>query len=76
VLLCAYDVRRESFTVTGVQPEVRLFLEQATKAQKGNIGITSAAGGMGGKRHARAALPAGVIQYPVYRRLGGTHSRS
>jgi hypothetical protein len=32
--------------------------------------------GMGGQRHAPAALPPGKTQYPLYRRLGGPQSRS
>ena len=32
--------------------------------------------GVGGQRHAPAALPPGNIQYPLYRRLGGPQGRS
>ena len=32
--------------------------------------------GMGGQRHAPAALPPGKTQYPLYRRLGGPQGRS
>jgi hypothetical protein len=32
--------------------------------------------GVGGQRHAPAALPAGKIRYALYRRLGGPQSRS
>ena len=32
--------------------------------------------GVGGQRHAPAALPAGYIRYPLYRRLGGPQGRS
>ena len=32
--------------------------------------------GVGGQRHAPAALPAGKTQYPLYRRLDGPQSRS
>ena len=28
--------------------------------------------GVGGQRHAPAALPPGMTRYPLYRRLGGT----
>jgi len=32
--------------------------------------------GVGGQRHALAALPPGNTRYPLYRRLGGPQSRS
>ena len=32
--------------------------------------------GVGGQRHASAALPPGKIRYPLYRRLGGPQGRS
>ena len=32
--------------------------------------------GMGGQRHAQAALPPEKTRYPLYRRLGGPQSRS
>ena len=32
--------------------------------------------GMGGQRHAPAALPSGKTRYPLYRRLGGPQGRS
>jgi hypothetical protein len=32
--------------------------------------------GMGGQRHAPAALPLGKTRYPLYRRLGGPQGRS
>jgi hypothetical protein len=32
--------------------------------------------GVGGQRHAPAALPPGETQYPFYRRLGGPQGRS
>ena len=31
---------------------------------------------VGGQRHAPVNLPPGKIRYPLYRRLGGTQSRS
>jgi len=37
---------------------------------------TSALMGVGGQRHAPAALPRGKSQYPLYRRLGGPQGRS
>jgi len=40
--------------------------------------LTSAldGGGVGGKRHAPADLPAGKTRYPLYRRLSGPQGRS
>jgi len=32
--------------------------------------------GVGGQRHAPAALPSGKTRYPLYRRLGGTQGGS
>ena len=32
--------------------------------------------GVGGQHHAPAALPPGMTQYPLYRRLGGPRGRS
>jgi hypothetical protein len=32
--------------------------------------------GVGGQRHAPAALPTGKTRYPLYRRLGGHQGRS
>ena len=32
--------------------------------------------GVGGQRHAPAALPQGLTRFPLYRRLGGSHGRS
>jgi hypothetical protein len=40
------------------------------------LSLTSALDGVGGQRHARAALPPGKTRYPLYRRLGGPHSLS
>jgi hypothetical protein len=40
------------------------------------ICLTSALDGVGGQRHALAALPPGKTGYPFYRRLGGAHSQS
>jgi len=37
---------------------------------------TSALYGVGGQRHAPAALPPGKTRYPLYRRLGGPQGRS
>ena len=38
--------------------------------------LTSALDGVGGQRHAPAALPPGETRYPLYRRLGGPQGRS
>jgi hypothetical protein len=40
------------------------------------LSLTSALDVVGGQRHVPAALPTGMIQYPLYRRLGGTQGRS
>jgi hypothetical protein len=53
--------------------------EQTTKAQKGRratLSLTSALGGVGGQRHDAAALLPRKTWYPLYRRLGGSESRS
>jgi hypothetical protein len=40
------------------------------------LSLTSALDGAGGQRHAPAALPPGKTRYPLYRRLGGSQSRT
>jgi hypothetical protein len=40
------------------------------------LSLTSALDGVGGKRHAPAALPPGQTRYQLYRRLGGPEGRS
>ena len=40
------------------------------------LSLTSALDGVGGQRHAPAALPPGKTRYPWYRRLGGSQGRS
>jgi len=40
------------------------------------LSLTSALDGVGGQRHAPAALPPGKNRYPLYRRLGGPQGRS
>jgi len=40
------------------------------------LSLTSALDGVGGQRHAPAALPPTKTQYPLYRRLGGPQGRS
>jgi hypothetical protein len=61
--------------------KIQFALEQATKAQRGSRGmstpsLTSALYGVGGIRHASAALPPGNTRYPLYRRLSGPQDRS
>jgi hypothetical protein len=41
-----------------------------------SLSLTSALVGVGGQRHALAALPPGNIRHPSYRRLGGPQNRS
>jgi len=40
------------------------------------LSLTSALDGVGGQRHNPAILPLGKSRYPLYTRLGGSHSRS
>jgi hypothetical protein len=40
------------------------------------LSLTSALYGVGGQRHAPAALPPGNAQYPLYRGMGGPQDRS
>jgi len=40
------------------------------------LSLTSALDGVGGQRHAPAALPPGETRYPLHRVLGGPHDRS
>jgi hypothetical protein len=57
-------------------------LQQTTKALKGSRCIAllflnpRLYVGVGGQRHALAALPPGKIRYPLYRRLGGPRGQS
>ena len=41
-----------------------------------SLSLTSVQDGVGGQRHATAALPPGMTRYPLYRRLGGPQNRS
>jgi hypothetical protein len=64
-----------------VKVKVKFTPEQATKAQRGSRGrallfLTSALDGVGGKRHAPAALSPGNTQYTLYRRLGRSQGQS
>jgi hypothetical protein len=62
--------------------KVKVFQEQATKAQKGSRCIVHSVFNLGagwsggGQRHTPIALPAGKNQCPLYRRLGGARSLS
>ena len=40
------------------------------------VSLTSMLDGVGGQRHAPAALPPGKIRHPLYIRLGGPQGRS
>ena len=62
----------------GEGKKVKVTLEQATQAKKYSctLYVTSALDGLGGQRHAPAALPPGKARYPLYRRLGGPQGRS
>ena len=46
------------------------------KMYSSTLPSTSALDGVGGQRHAPAALPPRKTSYPLYRRLGGPHGRS
>ena len=46
------------------------------KRYNATLAFTSTLGGVGGQRHAPAALPPGKTLYPLYRRLGGPESQS
>ena len=62
--------------------QVKVTLEQATKGQKGSRCIAllflqpRRQMGVGGQRHAAAALPPGKTRYPLYRKLSGPQGRS
>jgi hypothetical protein len=43
---------------------------------RSTLSLTSSLDGVGGQRHAPAALPPGKIRYPLYRKLGGSQGRS
>jgi hypothetical protein len=51
-------------------------LQAWTGLEGGYPFVTSVLEGMGGKRHAPAALPPGKTRYPLYRRLGRPQGRS
>jgi hypothetical protein len=46
------------------------------KGHTGSRGIVLILDGVGGQRHAPAALPLGRTRYPLYRRLGGPQGQS
>jgi len=65
-----------------VMVKVKFILEQGHEGPEVSIYIygctlpsTSALDGVGGQRHASAALPAGKTRYILYRRLGGPQVR-
>ena len=65
-----------------VKVKVKFTLEQAAKAQRGSRCIAllflqpRRQMGVGGQRHAPAALSPGKTRYPLYRRPGGPQGRS
>ena len=65
-----------------VKVKVIFALEEATKTQGGEksyssaLSLTTALDGVGGQRHAPAALPPEKTRYSLYRRLGGPQGRS
>jgi len=61
-----------------VKVKVKVTLEQATKAQRGNRGMTtlSLTSALGGHSHSPAALRLEKTRHPFYRRLGGPQGRS
>ena len=67
---------------TSVKLKVKFSLKQATKAQRGSRCIAllflqpRRYMGVGGQRHAPAALPPGKTRYTLYRRLDGPQGRS
>ena len=71
------DVTALSFSAMKQSSKVKFTLEQATKAQRWIRGIAllliepRCYMGVGGQRHAPAALPPRRTRYPLYRRLGG-----
>jgi hypothetical protein len=78
----ALSVNVDIYVTTKVKVKVKFTLEQAKKTRGGEkrysstLSLTSALDGVGGKRHASAALPSGKTQYPIYRRVGGSRDRS
>jgi hypothetical protein len=62
--------------------EVKITLQQATKARRmeyrysSTLSLISTLNGVGGQRHAPAALPPGKIRYPLHRGLGRSQGRS
>jgi hypothetical protein len=49
---------------------------EGEKRYSSTLPSTSALDGVGGQRNAPVALPPGKTRYPLYRRLGGSQSRS
>ena len=59
-----------------VHPRIRHEGPEGGFRYSSTLSLTSALGGVGGQRHASAALPPGKTGYLLYRRLGGPRSRS
>ena len=49
---------------------------EGEKRYSSTLSLSSELGGVGGQRHAPAALLTGKSKCPLYRRLGGPHGRS
>ena len=77
-----YSCRHKMATEINKNVKVKFFLEQAAVAYRGSRCIAllllqpRCLTGVGGQRHAPAALPPGKTRYPLYRRLGGPQGRS
>ena len=62
-----------------LEVKLKFSMKQATKVWMGvssTLSLTLALEGVGGQRHAPAALPPGNTRYSLYRRLGGPQRRS
>ena len=53
-----------------IKLKVKVILEQATKAQRYTLPLTSVLDGVGGQRHAPAALPPGKGPVPTVQEAG------
>ena len=78
-----YVVPDPKAVMLSIQVKVKVTLEQATKCPDGEqmysstLPSTSTLGwGVGGQRHAPAALPPAKARYPLYGKLGGPRGRS
>jgi hypothetical protein len=74
------DVRvlhvRRSFFTRKVHPRKGHEGPEKEYRYNATLSLTSALDGVGGQRHALAALPPGKTRHPLYRRLGGPQDRS